>query len=97
MLALYDYGVAVAPKSKDFTVGTVAAPMVSVAKLVDAADCGSAGRNLVRVQVPSFTLKYAGVAQLVSASACQVEYTGSNPVTCSQMLVSACRCLCLKS
>lgn len=65
MLALYDYGVAVAPKSKDFTVGTVAAPMVSVAKLVDAADCGSAGRNLVRVQVPSFTLN-SFILRLVS-------------------------------
>lgn len=31
--------------------------MVSVAKLVDAADCGSAERNLMRVQVSSFTLK----------------------------------------
>ena len=30
--------------------------MVLVAKLVDAADCGSAESNLVRVQVSSFTL-----------------------------------------
>lgn len=52
----YAYGVAVAPKSKGFPAGTVAAPMVSVAKLVDAADCGSAGRNPVGVQVSSFTL-----------------------------------------
>lgn len=30
--------------------------MVLVAKLVDAADCGSAERNLIRVRLPSFTL-----------------------------------------
>ena len=32
--------------------------MVSVAKSEDAADCGSAEKNLVRVQIPSFTLIY---------------------------------------
>lgn len=70
--------------------------MVNVAKLVDAADCGSAERNLMRVRVSSFTL-ICGYSLKVMICPCQGCDAGSIPTIRFPVLVFACKHLDLKN